>query len=214
MAKKKEMLQRGTDKPSRDFSPADGHSRYRRFAPLLGFCAIILIAAVAGLAAFKPSIFSPGKPLPTATIAPPTATPDPCDTDTIRPDVEAADAIMSEFYDASALASQTPANRLLEVIPSLQEIRRRAQALKVSPCLATLQSYQISHMNMVINTMLSFMGNADQSVLMEGIVQARLLNEAYKKEKARLLGVPYVPPSTATPAQTPGTVTITPSATG
>jgi len=61
-------------------------------------------------------------------------------------------------------------------------------------------------MNMVINTLLAFMSKSDQSVLMEGIVQSRLLNEAYKKEKARLLGVPYVPPATATPSSVPGTV--------
>jgi hypothetical protein len=214
MPKKKEKISRGTDMPSRDSSPAGILSRYPRWAPIAAVCAVILIATGIVVAARKPSTSSPAAPRATVTHTPPlTATTDPCATEIIRPDVETVDAVMSEFYDASALASQTPIDQLLGVIPNLQEIRRRAQALKVSPCLDTLRSYQISHMNMVINTMLSFLGKADQSVLMEGIVQARLLNEAYKKEKARLLGVPYVPPPTPTPAPTQGTVTITPSST-
>jgi hypothetical protein len=200
MAKKNDIQQRGTDPSSR--------AVYRRILPVAAAVAVVLILIGIGSSVNRPTSPSPtGAPPTAARTAAPTATVDPCATELIRPDVEKVDALMQEFYDASALASQTPANRLLEVIPSLQEIRRRAQALKVSHCLVTLQSYQISHMNMVINTMLSFMGNADQSVLMEGVVQARLLNEAYKKEKARLLGEPYVPPATATPAPTKGTTT-------
>jgi hypothetical protein len=214
VAKKKNGQQRGTVPSSRAVYHPNAGFPYRRILPVAAVVAAVLIVIGIGSSVNRTPAPSPtGAPPTVARTAAPTATVDPCATELIRPDIEKVDALMQEFYDASALAAQTPANRLLEVIPSLQEIRRRAQALKVSHCLDTLRSYQISHMNMVINTMISFMGNADQSVLMEGIVQARLLNEAYKKEKARLLGEPYIPPATATPMPTQGTMTPQPSKT-
>ena len=93
--------------------------------------------------------------------------------------------------------------------------RRRTDAVKVSECLATLKELEVAHMNTVINTMLAFMSNADAEVLVEGVIQARLLNEEYRKEKARLLGEEYVPPPTqeaGTPTAS-GTETVLPSAT-
>jgi hypothetical protein len=217
MAKKKENKNRGTRKSSLDSYLPGLNVSYRRLIPALVIvAAVLLIVAGLGSAANKPPALTPTKPpRPTVTVtAPPTASLDPCAPEVIRPDVEKVDAVMQEFYDASALASQTPADKLLEVIPTLQEIRRRAEALKVSSCLDKLRSFQISHMNMVINTMLAFMGNADQGTLVEGVVQARLLNEEYKKERARLLGETYVPPVTVTPQPTPGTGTpqVTPTA--
>jgi hypothetical protein len=175
--------------------------------------AVLVIVGI-GLLADNPPAAPPVEILQTPTHpASPTATSDPCSTELIRGDVEAVHGLMLEFYDASALASQTPAEQLPQMIPNLQEIRRRAQALKVSHCLDDLRSYQISHMNMVINTLMAFMSKADQSVLVEGIIQARLLNEEYKKEKARLLGEKYIPPATPIFTPTAGTETPSPSAT-
>jgi len=132
------------------------------------------------------------------------STSDPCASAVVAPDVEKMHTIMLEFYDASALASQTPSEKLLQIIPSLQEIRRRADSLKVSACLSKLKSYQLAHMNTVINTMMAFMGKADSAILIQGIAQSRLINEEYKREKARVLGEIYIPPATAQPtAQTP-----------
>ncbi|MBN2084547.1 MAG: hypothetical protein JW748_04930 [Anaerolineales bacterium] len=181
---------------------------YRSLLPVLAFVAIVVLVIGLGSAGRWPSGLSAPAATPTRTrTAPPTASLDACSPDRVRADVEKVHAIMLEFYDASALASQTPADQLLDIIPDLQEIRRRADALKVSGCLDLLRSYQVSHMNMVINTLMAFMSKSDQSILVEGIVQARLLNEEYKKEKARLLGETYVPPPTPTPKPADGTTT-------
>ena len=202
MSKDRETKQRGTIRSSLaawwEKIPPD----YRLILALVVPAVALVIVGI---------VLSRRAPALTPTAAPPTATLAPCSTELIRGDVEEVHAIMLEFYDASALASYTPAEQLVDVIPNLQEIRRRAQALKVSPCLDTLRSYQLSHMNMVINTLLAFIAQADQSILMDGIIQAQLLNEAYKKEKARLLGEEYVPPSTRTPV--PATETVTPQLT-
>jgi hypothetical protein len=186
----------------------------RTLAPYLAVTALAVILVWLGATGRLPFAGAKAQAGPTRTVTrPPVVTSDSCLTAMIRGDVEKVHAIMLEFYDASALASQTPADQLLQIIPNLQEIRRRAEALKVSPCLNTLRSFQISHMNIVINTLLSFMSKSDQSVLFEGIVQARLLNEEYKKEKARLLGETYVPPATRTFTPTAGTANIQPTAT-
>jgi hypothetical protein len=174
---------------------------WRAVAPYLAVIAVAAVLIGLGAAGKLPFTAAAVPAVPTAAVslAPP-ATSYMCATELIRGDVDKVHAVMLEFYDASALASTTQADQLVDVIPSLQEIRRRADALKVSPCLKVLRSFQVSHMNIVINTLLAFMSQSDQSVLIEGIIQARLLNEEYKKEKARLLGETYVPPPTATPA--------------
>jgi hypothetical protein len=187
---------------------------WRTLAPYLAVTALAVILVGLGTTGRLPFAGAPAQATQTRTLTkPPVVTSDACLTEMIRGDVEKVHAIMLEFYDASALASQTPADQLVDIIPGLQEIRRRADALKVSGCLDTLRSYQVSHMNIVINTLLAFMAKSDQSILVEGIVQARLLNEEYKKEKARLLGETYTPPATRTPDPTAGTTTPSPSAT-
>jgi hypothetical protein len=218
MAKKNAEQNRGTRNPSLVFSNRSRSFTLRQLVPIAVIAGIGILAAGIGLGTLvTPKAATPAKELPTIRpTAEPTGTEDVCTPDRVRPDVEKVDALMAEFYDASALASQTPADKLMQLIPDLQEIRRRAQALKVSSCLHDLQSFQISHMNMVINTLLAFMAKSDQAVLVEGIVQARLLNEEYKKEKARLLGETYVPPATRALTPTVGTPTLvtgTPSGT-
>ncbi len=186
---------------------------WRTVAPYALVAAAAVILIWLGAAGRLPFL-APAQAGPTATSTKPkVVTSNACLPAIIRPDVEKVDAIMREFYDASALASQTPADQLLQVIPGLQEIRRRAESLKVSGCLDKLRSFQVSHMNIVINTLMAFMSKSDQSILVDGIIQARLLNEEYKKEKARLLGETYVPPATRTFTPTAGTVTPSLSAT-
>jgi hypothetical protein len=232
MPKPKAEKNRGTSASSLDSSPRffsriggrlapvkksllDAYSRiggWRTLAPYAAVAAAAVILIWLGASGRLPFGLSPARAEPTLTLTkPPVVTSNACLTAMIRGDVEKVHAIMLEFYDASALAAQTPADQMLQVIPGLQEIRRRAEALKVSGCLDKLRSYQVSHMNIVINTLMAFMSKSDQSILVEGIVQARLLNEEYKKEKARLLGEPYLPPATRT--LTPAAGTVTPGAT-
>ncbi len=140
----------------------------------------------------------------TPTLAPtaPTATPDPCSPAMMPTTLAPVNALMREFDDAAQLAAQTPRDQLVLVIPSLQEIRRRAEDQEVPSCLATLKALQITHMNTVINTLMAFLSGADVNILVQGISQARLQREDYNRELARLTGMTYEPPATATPAPT------------
>jgi hypothetical protein len=58
-------------------------------------------------------------------------------------------------------------------------------------------------MNAVINTLVSFMGGADQAAVDQGIAQARDLHDRYTLELARLLGITVEPASVVEPEQTP-----------
>jgi hypothetical protein len=164
---------------------------------LYGAFVILLIAAGALIA--RQTVFVAA---PTATF-----TPDPCAPAQIGKQVDAVHSLMREFYDASALASETPTEQLSTVIPSLQELRRRAQDQDVPVCLNTLKTLQINHMNAVIDTMMIFMNGGEPDALIEGVVQSRSLNEDYRREMARLLGVTYEPPEAPEESSTPAAAT-------
>jgi hypothetical protein len=88
----------------------------------------------------------------------------------------------------------------------MQEVRRRAQSQEVPECLVNLKIMQIYHMNIVIETLMAFMGNSDAEKVNQGISQARDLHMQYDLEIARLLGLTMVVPSSPTPVVgTPGT---------
>jgi hypothetical protein len=95
-------------------------------------------------------------------------------------------------------------DQLSNAITNLQKIRREAENQPIPPCLANLKTYQISHMNSVINALLAFLEgnqqNFDQSSLL-----ARQLHDKYVSEVARLLGLTPAPdtlivPTTQTPS--------------
>jgi hypothetical protein len=111
---------------------------------------------------------------------------------------------MREFDDGSTLAASRPREELAASISDLQRIRREAEDQPTPPCLATLKTYQITHMNSVINTLVAFMGGADQAAVDQGIALARDQHDKYTLELARLLGITVEPaPSTTPPEQTP-----------
>ncbi len=163
---------------------------------------VILLVTAGVLIACQPITASE----PTATF-----TPNPCAPANIGVQVDKVHAIMREFYDASALASETPTNQLATVIPSLQEIRRRSQDLVVPTCLTQLKSLQIDYMNAVIDTLMVFMSGGDPDTLIQGIVQSRSMNEDYRREMARLLGVTYEPPAQPEVTKTGAPTTATPA---
>jgi outer membrane murein-binding lipoprotein Lpp len=144
------------------------------------------------------------------------ASSDPCAPANITTEVAKVNSLMREFDDAAQLASQVKRDQLVDVIPSLQEIRRRAEDLDVPYCLATLKSLQVTHMNTVINTLLSFVGGAEPDLLVQGIALARMQHEDYNRELARLMGVTYEPPETSEPPgeppETPEAASETPAA--
>jgi len=139
----------------------------------------------------------------TATQSPVTNTPDPCASENIESEIQKVHAYMREFDDASTLAASLPRDNLAASIAELQRIRREAEDQTTPSCLATLKTIQISHMNSVINTLVAFMGGADQSAVDQGIALARDQHDQYTLELAHLLGVTVEPASVTTPEQTP-----------
>lgn len=135
-----------------------------------------------------------------------TNTPDPCAPDNLEAEVQGVHKYMREFDDASALAASRPRDQLADSIASLQKIRRDAEDQLTPACLVGLKTYQISHMNSVINTLIAFMGGSDQVTVDQGIAQARQLHDQYTIELALVLGLTVVPA-----AISPVLITQTPS---
>jgi len=130
-----------------------------------------------------------------------TLTPDPCAPGQVEATVQKVHKHMREFDDASILASNMPREQLSGSIADLQRIRREAEDETIPACLTNLKTYQVQHMNSVINTLIAFMGGADQKGLDQGIALARQQHDQYTLELARLLGLTVVP-ATAPPATT------------
>jgi hypothetical protein len=142
---------------------------------------------------------TPTPEVPTATL-----TPDPCLPGNIEAEVQKVHSHMREFDDASMLAANEPREQLSDAIANLQRIRRESEDQPIPACLATLKTYQIAHMNTVINTLIAFMGGSDQDIVNQGINTARAQHDMYTMELARVMGITPVPIESL----------ITPSATG
>jgi hypothetical protein len=146
-----------------------------------------------------------------ATIIAITATPDMCAPGNIQTAVNKVHTHMREFDDASSLAVSLPRDQLSSQIADLQKIRRGAEDEPIPSCLANLKTYQITHMNTVINTLLLFMSGGSQQQVDQGIALARQQHDQYALELAHLLGITVVPatagtlipPLSATPPPTP-----------
>lgn len=133
-----------------------------------------------------------------------TSTPDPCAPENVEVEVQKVHRYMREFDDASSLAASRPREELADAIAELQRIRRETEDQLTPGCLADLRTFQVSHMNTVINTLIAFMGQNDQQVVDQGIALARQQHDRYTLELARLLGLTVVPatmiaPPTLTP---------------
>jgi hypothetical protein len=128
-----------------------------------------------------------------------TSTPDLCSEANLPDEVTKVNDLMREFDDYSRLASSTPQDQLVQVIPPMQEVRRRAESQEVPACLRDLKVLQINHMNTVIEILMVFMANPKAENVNQGITQARDLHMKYDIEMARLLGVTLVPPPTVAP---------------
>jgi hypothetical protein len=162
---------------------------------VIAFLLIFLFAACAG----KPATPTMVELAASATPIVATATLDPCSEAALPDEITKVNDLMREFDDYSRLASSTPQEQLVQVIPSLQEVRRRAESQEVPQCLADVKRLQLAHMNTVIETLIVFMGNAQAEGVNPGIAQARDLRMKYDIEIARLLGVTLVPQPTAAP---------------
>jgi hypothetical protein len=133
-----------------------------------------------------------------------TSTPDPCSPGQIEAEVQKVQKHMREFDDASTLASSTPRDQLSGSISDLQRIRREAEDQPIPACLTNLKTYQVQHMNSVIETLLAFMRGVDQKSLEPGIALAKQQHDQYLLELARLLGLTVVPAAAPSgPSETP-----------
>lgn len=124
-------------------------------------------------------------------------TPDPCSESALTDEVGKVNDLMREFDDYSRLASSTPQGQLIQVIPPMQEVRRRAESQKVPVCLVELKKLQLAHMNTVIETLMVFMSDPKAEDVNRGITQSRGLHMSYDLEIARLLGLTVVAPVTS-----------------
>ena len=140
--------------------------------------------------------------LPVATLES-TSTPDPCSKENLPGEVTKINDLMREFDDYSKLASSTPQAQLVQIIPSMQGVRRRAESQETPECLKNLKVLQVNHMNTVLDTLMAFMSNPKSENVNKGITQARELHLQYDTEIARLLGLTMIPPPTFAPV-TPG----------
>jgi len=166
---------------------------------------LILLAAALMLAACAAPTPAPPTAVPTAPptpVPPPTATPDPCAPENLQEAIIPVDRLMREFDDASLLAQNTPlGDLLLPAIADLQRIRRDAEDQEIPLCLLDLKSYQVAHMNTVIDVLIGFLNGADQELINQASAQARQLHDEYTIELARLLGITLVPMASETPAE-------------
>jgi hypothetical protein len=132
---------------------------------------------------------------PTVTAVIQSSTSDPCASENLESQVMPVHALMRAFDDSAQVAVLADVSQMVFVIPPLQEIRRRAEDLRVPDCMATLQDLEIQYMNSVINTLLVFMqvGAGNPDVLVQGISLGRSLHDQYNQELTRLGAVSLVP---------------------
>ena len=131
----------------------------------------------------------------------PSPTPDPCSGENLPIMVEKVNALTRSFTEIATLAADTPQDKLKDPISALQSIRRDAEDQGVPACLATLKKAQLAHMKAVIQTLVAFVGGANQETVSQGVAVSRQLYNEYLVELTRLLGitisastpVPFVP---------------------
>jgi hypothetical protein len=130
---------------------------------------------------------------PAAPIFSSTSTPDPCAAENLAESIKKVNDLQREFDDASQLASNLAREQLPDSISDMQRIRRAAEDHQAPACLATLKAHQLAHMNIVIDTMIAFLGGADTETLNQGIADAGAEHDLYTLEIARLLGITLAP---------------------
>lgn len=171
---------------------------------------IILLAVLTGCGA-SPTPAPAETPTQEEVVSSPTvstsATSDPCSSPQIDEEVQKVHKHMREFDDASILASNMPREQLSASIADLQRIRREAEDEVIPECLTNLKTYQVDHMNSVINTLVAFVGGTDQQTLEQGISTARQQHDQYTLELARLLGLTVVPATVPVISTPEGTAT-------
>ena len=91
-----------------------------------------------------------------------TSADDPCSSENLPTTVQGLNDLMREFDDAAQLVSNTPAQQLPTIISKLQRIRRNAEDTQIPACLGQLKTHQLNHMNLMIQTLIAFVGGASK----------------------------------------------------
>jgi hypothetical protein len=133
-----------------------------------------------------------------------TPDPDPCSTHNLPATVQQMNDLMREFDGESARISAESVQQLPEVISELQRIRRAAEDLSAPACLGTLRTHQLNHMNLMIQTLLAYVGSGHLQTLNTGLEIAQAEHEKYSLELVRLLGITLAP-GAETPSGSSGT---------
>ncbi len=191
---------------------------------LLIFCAaLMLMMLVSGCGSIVvtpesvPTTTDTAMPTLTITI---TVTPDLCAPESIRAEVDKVHRHMREFDDASTLALNVPQGQLSDSIAELQRMRREADDEQVPVCLNNLKTFQINHMNLVIDSLLAFMGgsdllafdcidiesNTEEEAFCQNLALAGQQHDQYILELGRILGLTPVPATARAvgpPSETP-----------
>ena len=142
------------------------------------------------------------QPIPTQpSVASTTAAQDLCSSENLPTTVQGVNDLMREFDDASAVAANTPVQQLPDVISNLQRIRRAAEDLQSPACLGELRTHELNHMNLTIQTLIAFVGGANQETLKSGLEKARQEHDLYSLEVVRLLGITLAPVTTTPGSQ-------------
>ncbi|HUH96979.1 MAG TPA: hypothetical protein VLZ89_06455 [Anaerolineales bacterium] len=176
----------------------------------LALAAIVFLLTACG----KPAPSTPALTQSSATPAQadtpgPTPTPDPCAKENLPAQIQKMDELTRQFDDGTAIVdnllqgSSVSADQLASYISQLQGMRRNAEDENVPSCLQNLKDLQLAHMNTDIDYFLLKLGKGDLQTIATAVAQDNQLRQQYIIEKARLLGILTIIPSTATGA--PGT---------
>ncbi len=145
------------------------------------------------------------------------STPDPCSIANLPAEVQKVDDITRQFDDGTAIVdnllrgSSLNADQLANYVTQLQSMRRTADDQTVPACLKNLKDIQLADMNAVIDYFLLILGHSDKKTTDQVAAQAIQLDQQYKIEKARLLGVLTIIPDTATAGTPAAKTTATPT---
>jgi len=98
----------------------------------------------------------------------------------------AVDPIVSRWQDAVTVADQTPRMSLSAQINELQSIKRDADAVEVSECLAVAHDSLLSHMEFSIEGYLAFLGEQEDTMIQVLFDNAEHQLKTYQDELAKV----------------------------
>lgn len=121
---------------------------------------------------------------------------DPCSAQNLTESVKKIHNLTREFDKYATLASNTPQEQIIHILPDMQRIQTWMEDQSAPACLQTLKNLQLEHVRAVNATLVIFMNAKDQAALDQvsaGIAYARELHLQYDIERARLLGITLTP---------------------